>query len=94
MPALERPAEIHLHLYGVTAEDIASIIGSRGIPAPGPEEDAHMDEHTRRARGLLLSKEVVNDTERAPTTIAAAQVWATLAVADAVDRLVEALQHR
>lgn len=56
-----------------------------------------MDEHTRLARDLLFSGEVLNDTDHAPTTIATAQAWATLAVADAIDRLasaVESLQHR
>jgi hypothetical protein len=56
-----------------------------------------MEEHTRLARDLLFSPEVLNDTEHAPTVTSAAQVWATLAVADAIDRLasaVEALQPR
>jgi hypothetical protein len=50
-----------------------------------------MEEHTRLARDLLFSGEVLNDTEQAPRTIAAAQVWATLAVADAIDRLARSL---
>src|SRR2546423_232489 len=36
--AIEQPA-VHLHLYGVSAEDIAGIIGSRSIPARRAEED-------------------------------------------------------
>jgi hypothetical protein len=29
-PAIERPQEVHLHLHGVTAEDVAAIIERRG----------------------------------------------------------------
>jgi hypothetical protein len=51
-----------------------------------------MEEHTRLARDLLFSPEVLNDTEQAPTVTAAAQAWATLAVADAIDRLARAVE--
>jgi len=49
-------------------------------------------EHTRLARDLLFGEEVLHDTEHAPSTIAAAQAWATLAVADAIDRLASAVE--
>jgi hypothetical protein len=51
-----------------------------------------MEEHTRLARDLLFGPEVLNDTEQAPTHTSAAQVWATLAVADAIDRLAGAVE--
>jgi hypothetical protein len=51
-----------------------------------------MEDHTRLARDLLFSPEVLNDPEQAPTLTAAAQAWATLAVADAIDRLAIAIE--
>jgi hypothetical protein len=32
-PATERPQEVHLHLHGVTAEDIAAILARRETEA-------------------------------------------------------------
>jgi hypothetical protein len=51
-----------------------------------------MEDHTRLARDLLFSPEVLNDPEQAPTITSAAQAWATLAVADAIDRLAMAVE--
>ncbi len=34
LPAPERLPEVHLHLHGVSAEDVAAIISPQGIPAP------------------------------------------------------------
>ena len=36
-PAIERPSEIHLHLHGVSAEDVAAIIARQGIPGAGEQ---------------------------------------------------------
>jgi hypothetical protein len=44
------------------------------------------------ARELLLGEDVVQDRERAPRTVATAQAWATLAVAEAIDRLATAVE--
>lgn len=44
------------------------------------------------ARELLLGDDIIQDRERAPRTIATAQAWATLAVAEAVDRLAAAVE--
>jgi len=36
-PAIERPHEVHLHLHGVSAEDIAAILAREAPPGPdGP----------------------------------------------------------
>jgi hypothetical protein len=44
------------------------------------------------ARELLLGEDVIQDRERAPRTIATAQAWATLAVAEAIGRLAAAAE--
>jgi hypothetical protein len=31
-PAIERPAEVHLHLYGISAADIATILRQQQLP--------------------------------------------------------------
>ena len=51
-----------------------------------------MDEHTTLARDLLFGEEVLHDTNQAPTRTAAAQAWAMLAVADAINRLASAIE--
>jgi hypothetical protein len=39
-PAIERTPDIHLHLHGVSAEDVAAIIGEQQPAArPAIEED-------------------------------------------------------
>jgi hypothetical protein len=49
-------------------------------------------EHRRQARELLFGPDVRHLAEHAPVSIAAAQAWATLAVADAMDRLASAVE--
>jgi hypothetical protein len=54
-------------------------------------------EPARVARNILVSDEVNHNAPVGPTLAVAAQAWAMLAVADAIDRLasaVEALQAR
>lgn len=51
-----------------------------------------IDDPTTLARETLLSDEVVLGRDQAPRTIATAQAWATLAVAEAVKRLAAAVE--
>jgi hypothetical protein len=44
------------------------------------------------AHELLLGDDVIQDRDRAPRTIATAQAWAILAMAEAVDRLATAVE--
>ncbi len=37
LPHFERLREVHLHLHGVSAEDVAAIIGRQGLPDAGEE---------------------------------------------------------
>lgn len=49
-------------------------------------------ERARLARDLLLGEDVLHQTDDSPKTIAAAQAWATLAVADAIEKLAAAVE--
>ena len=51
-----------------------------------------IDDPTTLARELLMTDDVVLGHGQAPHTIATAQAWATLAVAEAVKRLAAAVE--
>ena len=51
-----------------------------------------IDDPTTMARELLMTDDVVLGHGQAPQTIATAQAWATLAVAEAVKRLAAAVE--
>ena len=55
-------------------------------------EPVTIDDPTTLARELLMTDDVVLDHGQAPHTIATAQAWATLAVAEAVKRLAAAVE--
>jgi len=56
-----------------------------------PRRENHDGRVHRLARDLLLSESVTTNREDAPTTIATAQAWAALAIADALGRLATAV---
>ncbi len=51
-------------------------------------------DNARQATGVLLSEDVVKLKVRAPVKIAMAQAFATLAVAEAIERLAAAVEAR
>ncbi len=57
-----------------------------------PEEDTRCKTTPALVRHLLVSPEVLHDTEQASTVTAVAQAWAMLAVAYAIDRLASAIE--
>lgn len=51
-----------------------------------------MDEYIQLARDLLFSESVTTGREDAPQTIATAEAWAALAIAEALGRLATAVE--
>ncbi len=69
-------------------------VADRAGLVPGDDALVHMEQQIELAEQRLHGEHVLNDDEHAANAIAAAQAFATLAVAEAINRLAAAVEAR